>query len=152
MNVSDSSLIFIKKGEKTMAFTNERLTKEEKDNFVARAIPNPGNNFFTLKPSKWTIDRENNVILVWALEEREEPHDNYFLLCWKDTPIPVKLGEYWTAGSSRTWELRYIKIPENLKTQEDEIIQRLKEALEVYGFDGDPNQANNRTTKVQFNF
>ncbi|PYG85609.1 hypothetical protein LY28_03297 [Ruminiclostridium sufflavum DSM 19573] len=134
-----------------MAFVTERMTKEEKDNFAARAIPNPGNKFFILKPSKWTIDRENNVILVWALEEREEPHDNHFLLCWKDTPITVKLGECWTEGSPRTWELRHIKIPENLKAQQDEIIQILKDALEGYGFDGDP-KGNNKTTKVQFNF
>ena len=53
-----------------MAFVNERMTKEERDEFAAKAIPNPGNKFITLKPPRWTIDREKNVFLVGASQER----------------------------------------------------------------------------------
>ncbi|EKN62893.1 hypothetical protein P9E76_08580 [Schinkia azotoformans] len=135
-----------------MVFANESMTQEEIACFEVKAIKNPGNRLSTLRPSIWTIDRENNVFLVWGLQEREEPHDYYFLLSWKDTPIPVKLGESWVTGSPRIWELRYIKIPVNLKEKRDEIIQSLKDALKVYAFNGVPDWPHNKTTKVQFRF
>lgn len=135
-----------------MAFVNERMTQEERASFEAKAIKNPGNRLSILRPSIWTIDRENNVFLVWGLKEREEPHYYHFLLSWKDALIPVKLGESWTAGSTRKWELRFIEIPENLYEKQDEIIQSLKNALKVYGYSGFPDEPHNKTINIQFNF
>lgn len=135
-----------------MAFVNERMTQEEIVQFEAKALPNPGNRLSILRPSIWTIDRENNAFLVWGLQEREEPHDYYFLFSWKETPIPVKLGETWDEGSPRTWELRYIKIPEDLDKNRAQIIESLKAALAVYAFNGEPGFPHNNTTKVKCNF
>lgn len=134
-----------------MAFVNEGMTNEERVEFAAKSIKNPGNILSTLKPTRWTIDREENVSLIWGLRQRETD-DYYFLLCWKGIPIPVKLREYWVNGSPRTWELIYIKISADLEEKRMEIIQSLKDALTVFGFDGDPDWPNNETTKVQFNF
>lgn len=138
-----------------MAFVNEHLTKEEKDNFTVRSIPNPGNTFITLSPSRWTINREDNVFLVKASQNREEPDEYYFVLCWKDIPLPVKLKESWVKGSPRKWELVSLKITENLLEKQFEILQSLKEALSVYGYNGSPDKPFdniNRNTKVEFNF
>lgn len=135
-----------------MAFVNERMTKEERAEFAARAIPNPGYTARILEPTQWTINREENVFLVWGLQEREESHNYYFLLGWKGTLIPVKLRESWIKGSPRTWEIIFLKTPEDLIVKRSEIMQSLKDALTVYGFDGDPSWPNNKTTKVQFNF
>ncbi len=138
-----------------MAFVNEHMTKEEMADFAAKAIKNPGNRLMTLKPYRWTIDREKNIFLLWALQEREEPHDKYFLLGWEGIYVPVKLRDLWVKGSPRTWELIYIKIPEELKEKQSEIIQSLKDALAVYGFNGNPNEpfnAMNQKTSVEFNF
>lgn len=138
-----------------MAFVNARLTKEEKAEIEARAIPNPGNPCFTLRPSIWTIDHQENVILIWGLREREEPYDYHFILMWKGTPLPVKLREYWDKGLPRKWELISLKITENLIEKQFEILQSLKDALTVYGLNGSPDAPFdniNKNIKVEFNF
>lgn len=135
-----------------MAFVNERLTKEEREELRAKAIKNPGNRFMILNPARRTIDHNKNVFLVWAMEEREEPHDIYFVLFWKDIPIPVELRGTWIEKDIRYWEMLRIKIPADLEQNRSEIIQSLKDALTVYGFDGYPDEPLNKNTKVQFNF
>ncbi|PYG85607.1 hypothetical protein LY28_03295 [Ruminiclostridium sufflavum DSM 19573] len=138
-----------------MAFVNERMTKEEMAEFEAKAIPNPGNNFITLSPSRWTINREGNVFLVKASQNREEPDEYYFVLCWNDIPLAVKLKETWVKGSPRKWELISLHIKENLIEKRFEILQSLKEALTVYGYNGNPDEPFdniNKNTKVEFNF
>ena len=135
-----------------MAFVNAFMTEEEKAEFEVKAIPNPGNKLVTLKPYRWTIDREQDVFLVWGLQEREEPHDEYFLLGWKGTPINVKLREYWVSGAELGWELIRLELPAHLKDQRDEIIKCLKDALRVYGFNGNPNDQYNQAAKVHFKF
>lgn len=138
-----------------MAFANARMTQEEMKEFAAKAIPNPANHFFALKPYQWTIDREENVFLVWGAQEREEPHDDHFILGWRGHPLPVKLRSSWVAGDTRRWELLSIRIPEDLIDMRFEILQSLKDALTVYGFNGVPDDPFNRINagiKVQFNF
>ncbi|PYG85605.1 hypothetical protein LY28_03293 [Ruminiclostridium sufflavum DSM 19573] len=135
-----------------MAFVNERMTKEEMAEFEAKAIKNPGNRLSIFRPYQWTINREENIYLIWALREREEPHDYYFLLGWKGTLMPVKLREYWAKGSPRIWSLLHVKIPEELKVYEHEISKSLKNALTVYAFNGNPSEPFNKTTNVEFNF
>lgn len=138
-----------------MAFVNERLTREEGEEFKAKAIENPGNRFMILDPSKRTIDHDKNVFLVWALQEREEPYDNYFVLFWKDTPIPVELRDTWVEKKTCRWQILRIKIPADLERDRNEIIQSLKDALTVYGFNGSPDEpfdAINKSTNVEFNF
>ncbi|HHY72205.1 MAG TPA: hypothetical protein GX497_03090 [Bacillus bacterium] len=135
-----------------MAFANELMTKEETAEFKAKAIPNPGYRREILEPRRWTIDREKNVILIWCRRERFEPYDQYFLLLWKDIPIPMKLRDSWVSAPTREWELIYIEIPNELREKQDEIIQSLKDALVVYAYDGYPDEPFNKDTKVQFKF
>lgn len=138
-----------------MAFVNESLTEEESKEFRARTIKNPGNPFMTLDPSKRTIDREKNVYLIWAMQEREEPDDNYFVFVWKNTPISVELIEKWVEKNTRKWIMMKIKIPTDLEQNRNEIINSLKAALTVYGFNGSPNEpfaTMNKNTTVLFSF
>lgn len=138
-----------------MAFVNEFMSKEERGEFAAKAIKNPGNTLVTLEATRWTIDREKNVFLIWGYQEREESYDFYFLLCLNNTPMSVKLSKTWIDRETCEWQLLYIKIPEDLKEKTSEIIQSLKEALTVYGFNGSPDEpfdSFNKTIKVQFSF
>lgn len=135
-----------------MAFINALMTTEEKADFASKAIPNPGNPFHILEPYRWTINPDKNIFLVWTLEEREEPHDEHFLLGWEGTPLPVKLRSSWLDRDTRHWELLYVRIPEEYLDKRFEILQSLKDALTVYGYNGVPNDPFNASTKVKFNF
>lgn len=135
-----------------MAFVNERMTRAEMDEFAAKSIHNPGNEFIMLKPYRWTINRDENIALIWALQEREEPHEIYFLLLWKDVVISVKLRKSWVDNKTCNWKLISIDIPESSKQNQSEIVLSLKDALTVYGVDGDPDEPNNKIVKVQFGF
>lgn len=135
-----------------MAFVNAFLTEEEKAEFKAKAIPNPGNKLITLKPYRWTIDREQDVFFVRGWQDREDPYDYYFLMGWKGTPINIELRQYWVKGSPRTWELIRLGLPDHLQDQRDAIIQSIKDALTVYAADGDPNEPANKIIEVKFKF
>jgi hypothetical protein len=54
--------------------------------------------------------------------------------------MSVKLSKTWLDRETCEWQLLYIKIPEDLKEKTSEIIQSLKEALTVYGFNGSPDE------------
>jgi len=141
-----------------MAFVNEMMTPEEVKEFASRKIPTPGSPWFTLDPYRWTIDRNENVILLETLREREEPFDYYFLLLWKEIPISLRLRDAWSKEdncSIRTWDLVSVDSGGRLKEHKDEAIQSLKDALRIFGFDGNPREpANtiNKGIKVEFKF
>jgi len=141
-----------------MAFVNEMMTPEEVKEFASRKIPNPGNPRFTLDPYRWTIDRNENVILLKTLQDREEPFDYYFLLLWKEIPISLRLRDAWSKEdncSIRTWDLISIDSRVQLKEHRTEIGQSLKDALRVYGVDGNPREpfnTINKGIKVEFKF
>ncbi|HAG10268.1 MAG TPA: hypothetical protein DCK76_02510 [Desulfotomaculum sp.] len=138
-----------------MAFVNEFLTREERAEFAAKAIKNPGNMLTALEATRWTIDREKNIFLIWGFQERKETYDYYFLLGWNNIPISVRLSKTWIDRETCEWKLFYIKLPDDLKEKTGEIIQSLKDALSVYGFNGSPDEpfdSFNKTIKVQFGF
>jgi len=51
-------------------------SERETSNRGSRKIPNPGNSRFTLDPYHWTIDRNENVILLETLGNPREPFMN----------------------------------------------------------------------------
>lgn len=135
-----------------MAFVNEFMTVEEKIEFKAKEIPNPGNRFHTLKPYRWTINREQDVFLIWALTVREEPRNEHFLLGWKGTMIPVLLRKSLSGSATITWELISWGLPVYLKDSYKDVKQSLKEALIIYAFSGDPDDPRNQHAQVIFKF
>lgn len=135
-----------------MAFVNEYLSKEEKEGLKVRAIPNPGNQLSIIDPSWWTIDREENVKFMWGCQAFGEDGDNmyYYLLEWKGNPIPLKLEKNWINGSTCEWGIVYLGISSDLYEKKNDIIQMLKNALTVYGYDGYPQDI--QKIVVQFKF
>lgn len=133
-----------------MAFINEFMTEEEKSEFEARKIPNPGNSLYTLSPYKWTIDRDEDIFLIWGLEEREDDRDkSHFLFCWKGINIPVFVRESWDENSIHIWSLIRINIPTQYTEKTDEIMQSVREAFLVYAFNGVPDDLRNKATEYQ---
>jgi len=141
-----------------MAFINEWMTQDDRTEFASRKILTPGSPWLTLDPYRWTIDRNENVILLETLQDREETSYYYFFLLWKETPISLRLKDAWSKENNcsiRTWDLISIDSGIQLKEHKDEILQSLREALRVYGFDGNPREPSNtinKGIKVEFKF
>lgn len=131
-----------------MSFINEFMTQEEMEEFKAKAIPDPGYGLITLRPYYWTINREENIYLLSASQNRDEPSEHYFVLGWKDFIIPITIGKSWM-DKICNWDL--IKLDINHELMQD-VKCSLKEALLIYGYDGDPNDPNNKIAKIRINF
>ena len=56
-----------------MTFVNAFLTEEEKVEFKEKAIPDPMITSFIRNPSRWTIDREQNVYFFRSSQDRDDP-------------------------------------------------------------------------------
>lgn len=110
-----------------MAFINERISKEERFEYVL--------SYRKIKPRKWTIDKEKNVKLFKYWTNIDNPCEKYFGLIWRDYVIEVILLEE-TKINTVFWSLGSISIPIELKQCEKEIVEDLREAMKVYGSDG----------------
>jgi hypothetical protein len=125
-----------------MAFVNERITEEDKKRIDFSAIklpifydrPIPNDHLY-----KWTVDREREVFFMRLKRRGEEfPNSSFYTLWWKGDIIYLELEtDIWT--NECKWIVRMLKIPHHLQGKREEIVQLLKEALEVFGsFYGDP--------------
>lgn len=117
------------KEKRTMAFKNIRIPKESiKEYEVDGEI---------IEPWFCTIDEEKNIILFDYGTVYEEPDEIYFALIWKNKIIKSKLHQKVVNKNTTIWELLAINIPKDIEVYRDEIIADLREAMKVYGFDGD---------------
>ena len=110
-----------------MAFINERISKEERQEYELSCR--------TVKPRKWTIDKEKNVKLFEYWTNIDNPCEKYFGLIWHDYIIEVVLLKE-IQENTVFWSLKSIRIPVELKSNEQDIIEDLREAMKVYGSDG----------------
>ncbi|MDE7229505.1 MAG: hypothetical protein K2N56_03410 [Oscillospiraceae bacterium] len=152
-----------------MAFENAYLTEEEKEMFVEAHILDPGDwKSSILIPHQWTIDRKNNIALIYCgVPDREEYWKKSFVLFYKgiDSRHMIEL----IIEDSRTWfgnrtndevkkqigkklishfdaevVRRYLvhKIYRIDKTTSIETIANvLADALSAYGVNGNPDHA-----------
>jgi hypothetical protein len=87
-----------------------------------------------IDPRRWVIDHDNDVFLMWAGNARDEASNQHdFLFWWKGTPMALSMREEWYGKTTLTWHLGLLHCPEHLRSEYDEMIQVLKEALRVYG-------------------
>lgn len=136
-----------------MAFVNERMTQAERESFIERKIPAPTWSLCTLRSSKWTIDHERNMFLVWASQPRDDHKGKtYFVFGWNEIYIPMLLLKTWLDDMSWQWSLVEIKIPKDLIEQKQEIVSSIKEALTIYGYEGSPDYPNNNIYTIKFDF
>lgn len=133
-----------------MTFVNERTTDEDKKKIDFSAISNNpyGNPKFNPghPPNRWTVDRERDVFLsVLSYPRNEEgPKEVYFLFYWKGLPLPIRLDKYVVNTNDILWKrLGWWSCPENPRLRPDyaEILDVLKDALTVFGYNGETEKA-----------
>ena len=78
------------------------------------------------KPRFCTIDEDKDVILFGCWMVYEEPQEEIFALIWKEKIVKVHLRYEIENKNTTIWEF-----------YREEIIADLREAMKVYGFDGD---------------
>lgn len=150
-----------------MAFRNAYLTEEEKEMFEEAQIPDPGSyGRYVLIPRQWTIDRKNNIALIYCgVPDREEHWKKSFVLFYKGIDsrhmIELIIEEKSTLFGDRTSDKVKKQVGKKLlshfdaeivmtyhidkiyrvdKTMSVEAIANiLADALSVYGVKGDPD-------------
>ena len=143
------------KEEYKKGFVNDYLTVEEQEMFRKRAIPNgatwKGGILGCNLPNKTrcTVDRENHVYLF----DLGKYHDALdldlynFELVWDDvlgnigvtfTMKYESIGEYVDGvGRDIIWKEFKLNLPYKLHSKRELIIDKIKEAMIIFGLDGD---------------
>ena len=129
-----------------MPFINRKLTQEESTIIVNKHIKRPGNGCYELDPLYWTINEEENKLLIYAQQNREFPKIHLFAFFWdanlidRENMIGVET-KYSYEYPCVIYTLKNIKIPNYLKDKEQEILKSLEEAIVVFGGRGkDPTR------------
>ncbi len=139
-----------------MAFENVYLTKEEKEKFKRRSIDGPYRPVIGSKKlgcgtfPKGTIDRERKIYLFYCgrghYDFETPPEDYYFALVWDDITgdrcVSFCLHKKHINSDEIgdvLWFNMSINIPKGLENKKELFIETFKEAMCVYGLDGDPN-------------
>ena len=153
-----------------MGFVNDYLTKEEQEMFRKRAIPNGATwkggilGFKCYGDVRCTIDRENHVYLF----DLGKYHDALdldlynFELVWDDVlgnmgvTFTMKYeytGERIIGGVGRDiiWKDFNLNLPYELHSKRELIIDKIKEAMLIYGISGRPG-APIPEYKIEFDF
>lgn len=149
-----------------MAFENAWLSEEEKKKFIEAKLRDPRFSIRSekyLPASNWTIDRENNVALVYCGEYNRDEYDKkVFALLYKQIDnehlinvvltrryFPLEIEKKWRekyeVNLVEKWKLLECKIPKDLKVEidNDELYNILSDALSRYGINGHPERVQN---------
>jgi hypothetical protein len=140
-----------------MAFVNAYLTVEEKRMFEEAEIRDPRYKIAKeyLKPDKWTIDREKNIVLInCGVADRDEYYKETFALIishfddvhWISATLMREYGDDCTELTEKygaeivKWKILDLEIPNKLKDAVDNsyVYNLLSEALSAYGVNGNP--------------
>lgn len=119
-----------------MAFVNEYVSPEDAKKYDLACVFARFDKSLLGNPT-WTIDRENDVFLLWLRSSREESR-NYemFAMSWKGNVFPVYLipnsGGKLSQKSFTHWQLMELKLPELLLADNSQITDALKGALAEY--------------------
>jgi hypothetical protein len=153
-----------------MAFVNAYLTDEEKRIIEDAGIRDPRYKISKkyLKPSKWTIDREKNIVLInCGVADRDEYYKETFALIYKQMDNAhlvaltlttdyfekekekILLSEY-GVSLIKKWIVIDYTIAEGLNISNWELHDVLVEALTAYGINGKPNSVQSVKAFVEF--
>ena len=133
-----------------MAFINEKLTEEQREDFRAKGIkdPNIGSVRF-IAPLYQTIDREKDMCLVHAGVQRDACYEHYFVFFWKGKQHMISLIMD-TEPNTIIWK-NEVELSPYVFSADDPFVSDLKEALKVRKFWGEPEEMDD-DSKVIFKF
>jgi len=111
-----------------MAYVNEIIPEEEKRTYMI-----PG--YKEITPSILTIDREKNIKLFKYWTNIDEPHEVSFAFVYQENVVKMVLIKH-VKENTVTWNLKSIRIPDELLSQKQEVMDELRKALKTYGLFG----------------
>lgn len=111
-----------------MAYVNERVLEEEKRAYM---IP----EYKEITPSYLTIDREKNTKLFKYWTNIDEPDEISFAFVYQEMVTDMVLIKD-VEENMVTWNLKSIRIPDELLSQKQEVMEELRKALKTYGLFG----------------
>lgn len=145
-----------------MAFVNAYLTEKEKEEFEKADIRDPRYPFSDdrrLTPTYWTVDRKNNIALIYGgVADRKEHNKETFVLVYKkicseniiimtlingyiNYEEREKLEKKYNVNLYKIWKLHELQIPQQLRQsiQIEQLYKIIEEALSIYGGNGNPD-------------
>lgn len=121
-----------------MAFVNELISEVDREAFYSFKFKN-GVTRKSIQAWRWTIDRERDIFLVslggQGFERSEIPE--FFALVWRNNVIRMEAfnkecGDI-QSGVEIWWRITRIEIPEILRSEQEIIIELIKEVFDAYG-------------------
>ncbi len=120
-----------------MAFVNEKIPEADKPKIAEMVSKlssqlNYTPNFDFPRTSRWTIDRESGIYLIYLTGGRER-FDDYALVL-EDLPVvfcvEMKSNGNDIIGLQENWIIHNLRIPIYLESQKEKIKQLISESLE----------------------
>lgn len=132
-----------------MAFVNERLTTQQREDFLKRKIRKPTSDNFAC-PVFRTIDTEKNMCL-WHLGNlgRDDFNDHKFLFEWNGNEYFIIMKYFDPDPNSNLINWSISKFEEKFNGKE-EFADDLKNALIAYAIDGSNPRHDNTIVDVDF--
>ena len=128
-----------------MAFVNEKLTPEQRQEFVKRKISLPES--IVSIPTHRTFDKERNMCLYQlCVFGRDNWDDIYFLFDWSGEEHIVLMKYTNPSKGNIIW---YISSIESSFSGKEVFAQDLQDALIVYAVNGFPDQAGLESVQVK---
>lgn len=120
-----------------MAYIREFMTKEEKEWFEAKKIPNPTSfGASIIHASVWTIDRERETFLI-RIGSIPEETDVYFYFFWESRSFIVLMSKE-INDNELIWHLLNIKPLEHIEFDQMKMKTDLGKAMITFGLFGHP--------------
>lgn len=132
-----------------MAFVNERLTTQQREDFLKRKIRKPTSDNFAC-PVFRTIDTEKNMCL-WHLGNlgRDDFNDHKFLFEWNGNEYFIIMKYFDPDPNSNSINWSISKFEEKFNGKE-EFADDFKNALIAYAIDGSNLRHDNTIVDVDF--
>ena len=111
-----------------MAYVNELIVEAEKKTYMI-----PG--YKKITPSCWTIDKEKDIKLFDYWTNIDEPDEISFAFVYQEMVTKMVLVCV-AEKNTVTWNLKSIRIPDELLSQKQEVMVELRKALKTYGLFG----------------
>ncbi len=138
-----------------MAFVNEELTKEQQEEFNSWNVECPlyfhGQEIKKTKmtdPWYWTVDKERNIYLLGAYNDRASLDEKLFVFIWNKNIYIVQFNKSFEDDNTVVWNIPKRYIIKNVfpYSTKEHFTDDLRSALIVYGIDGN----NKINTKCNF--
>ena len=143
-----------------MAFINEKLTPEQKEEFNSWGIIEPHFGFgriiseeLKVNPSYWTVDTERKMYLLDTSYDRYYSKECVFIFIWNGKDYRVQFYRRCEENGVVVWELPKKYLIDNVfpYCDKESFLGDLRDALTAYGFDGMPDEYN-KICNIKFMF